>query len=285
MEPFLLGGRVTVTNVPQVEPVRLTPVLKWAGGKKWLVEELAQLYEPHKLKGARFVDPFVGGASIPLGLRPMYCLVSDVNPHLMNLYRWLQHGLVWSADTGIEFKNDRQVFYENRAKFNALCAARDYWTREGALLFYYLNRTCFNGLCRFNAGGMFNVPFGKYKSINYTLSWPEYTYAMQGWLLFSGDFSSLPTEPGDFLYIDPPYDVEFTQFAPRDFTWDDQERLAYWLARHPGPVVASNQATPRILQLYQSLGFSVRQIPAPRTISCNGDRTPAMEILATKGMG
>lgn len=261
----------------------LPPVLKWAGGKRWLVSHVRDIYEPWRQKGARFVDPFVGGMSIPLGLRPRFCLISDVNPHLMNLYRWLQHGLVWGADTGIEFENDRSVYYENRAKFNALCENREYWTREGALLFYYLNRTCFNGLCRFNNRGTFNVPFGKYKTISYTKSWPEYTYAMRDWQLYSGDFSSLPIEAGDFIYVDPPYDVEFTQFAPRDFTWADQERMAHWLARHPGPVVASNQATPRIKKLYEDLGFSIAEFPAPRTISCTGDRTPAMEILATKG--
>ncbi len=260
----------------------LAPVLKWAGGKRWLVGQIEELYAPHR--GARLVDPFVGGMAIPLGLRPDRCLISDVNPHLMNFYRWLQHGLEWSENFGIEFENDRIVYYENRAKFNALCEAREYWTIEGALLFYYLNRTGFNGLCRFNAKGTFNVPFGKYKSIAYRKNFPEFPYAMRDWLLFSGDFSSLPIEPGDFIYADPPYDVEFTAFAPRDFTWADQERLAHWLARHSGPVVASNQATPRILELYQGLGFSLRQIPAPRLISCSGDRTPATEILATKGL-
>ncbi len=267
-----------------IERPAVSPVLKWAGGKRWLVDQIADLYAPHRERGSRLVDPFVGGASIPFGLRPKNCLISDVNPHLMNFYRWLQHGLVWDADTGIAFENDRSVYYENRNKFNALCANRDYWTREGALLFYYLNRTCFNGLCRFNASGFFNTPFGTYKSITYTRSWPEYVYAMKDWQLFSGDFSSLPLEPTDFIYIDPPYDVEFTQFAPRDFTWEDQERLAQWLARHPGPVAASNQATSRILALYQGLGFFIKYVQAPRTISCNGDRTPATEILAVKGI-
>jgi len=254
--------------------------LKWAGGKRWLMGHLREVYPP----GLRVVDPFSGGMSVSFGLKPEQALVSDVNPHLMNFWRWMQAGLTWDEDLGIEYRNDSVVYYENREKFNALCDAREYWTREGALLFYYLNRSCFNGLCRFNSSGTFNVPFGRYKYIDYKKSFLEYVPMMRGWELYCGDFESLPLRQGDFLYADPPYDVEFTQFAPRDFVWHDQVRLANWLARHQGPVATSNQATPRIVELYQNLGFDIVKLNAPRLISCNGDRTPAVEILALKGM-
>lgn len=257
----------------------LPPLLKWAGGKRWLLAHLRSIYN-----GARLVDPFAGGLALPLGLRPEQCLLSDVNPHLMNFYRWVQSGLEWEEGLGIAFTNDRAVYYDNRAKFNALIHNRAFWTKEGALLFYYLNRTCFNGLCRFNRNGYFNVPFGRYNSITYERSFLAYKAALAGWLLYHGDFASLPILPGDFIYADPPYDVEFTQFAPRDFVWADQERLALWLAGHNGPVVASNQATPRILALYHAHGFKIVQVEAPRAISCTGDRTPAVEILAIRGI-
>lgn len=264
-----------MTDVPRADPV-----LKWCGGKRWLIPRLKATFDSYS--ASRLVDPFVGGMSIPLGLHPKTCLISDMNPHLMNLYRWMQHGLEWDDNCGIEFRNDRDIYYENRSKFNALCEAREYWTREGALLFYYLNRTGFNGLCRFNNAGTFNVPFGRYKYIEYRRDFHLYKEVMAGWQLFHGDFSSLPIEKNDFIYADPPYDVEFTKFSSRDFTWADQERLANWLAKHTGPVVASNQATPRIIDLYSNLGFTVFTLQAPRTISCTGDRTPATEILAVK---
>lgn len=257
------------------------PLLKWAGGKRWLVPRLQNYYVN---KNYRLVDPFVGAMSVPLGLRPDKCLVSDVNPHLMNLYRWLQHGLVWEEDDGIEWDYSSVTFYENRSKFNSLCSARQYWTKEGALLFYYLNRTCFNGLCRFNKDGEFNVPFGRHKHLELKKDFRIYQMALKDWQLYSGDFESLPLEPGDFVYADPPYDVEFTQFAPRDFVWGDQERLAKWLAAHQGPVIASNSHTPRIVSLYQSLNFKVYSVEAPRSISCTGDRTPELEILALKNL-
>lgn len=258
----------------------LGPVLKWAGGKRWLVYQLVQYYDRKR----RLVDPFVGALTIPLGLRPDRCLFSDVNPHLMNLYRWMQAGLEWDDQCGVEFTYSREVFYENRSKFNALCSQREYWTREGALLFYYLNRTCFNGLCRFNRSGYFNVPFGKYKAVEFRRDFLPYKEGMKDWELYCGDFAALPIQPDDFIYADPPYDVEFTQFAPRDFVWDDQLRLATWLAAHPGPVIASNSYTDRTVALYRGLGFDVFFGEAPRAISCTGDRTPALEILAMRNI-
>jgi DNA adenine methylase len=262
----------------------IDPLLKWAGGKRWLAPKIKEAFESYlkATPGARLVDPFAGGLSIPLGVKPARCLASDMNPHLMNLYRYLQAGLEWDENTGVEFENDHTVYYENRGKFNALCASREYWTREGALLFYYLNRTCFNGVCRFNSDGYFNVPFGKYKSLSYRTNFYDYKPALVDWQLYYGDFATLPLEETDFLYLDPPYDVEFTKFVPRDFTWDDQERMAAWAANHPGPVIISNAMTYRVCELYGKHGFSIFRLEGPRFVAANGDRTPADEILAFK---
>jgi DNA adenine methylase len=84
------------------------------------------------------------------------------------------------------------------------------------------------------------------------------------------------------VYADPPYDVEFTTYSAGGFSWDDQKRTARFLAAHPGPVVISNQATPRIIELYEELGFELNYLDAPRRISCTGDRTAAREVLAIK---
>jgi DNA adenine methylase len=151
-------------------------------------------------------------------------------------------------------------------------------------LFYYLNRTGFNGLCRFNRSGEFNVPFGRYARIGYTRDFSAYRKVFAGWTFTSMDVELVPLEPGDFVYADPPYDVEFTQYAKDGFTWGDQERTAEWLAKHRGPVVLVNQATPRIEELYRQLGYRVRFLDAPRRISCTGDRTPAREIMGTRNL-
>jgi DNA adenine methylase len=139
-------------------------------------------------------------------------------------------------------------------------------------------------LCRYNKRGKYNVPFGRYGTIHYVDNWNEYVPVLSGWQFACGDFEQVQVHPADFVYADPPYDVEFTSYSARGFDWDDQVRLAEWLAQHRGPVVASNQATERIQRLYARLGFEITLLAAPRRISSNGDRTPAQEILAIKGM-
>lgn len=257
-------------------PPTLSPPLKWAGGKRWLVSHLLPRWRPYQ--HLRFVEPFAGGMAITLGLNPRRAWLNDVNVHLMNFYRWLQKGLTIEID----LVNDEKVFYDYRARFNDLIHTGGETSKEAASLFYYLNRTCFNGLCRFNSKGNFNVPKGSYKTINYTYDFTSYVSILKNWTLTSGDFEAMTPGPTDFIYADPPYDVPFTAYSAGGFDWNDQVRLAQWLARHTGPVIASNQATPRIMELYQALGFRTEVVDAPRMISSNGDRTPAKEMLATK---
>jgi DNA adenine methylase len=253
------------------------PPLKWAGGKRWLVPHVAPLWQ--RFRGRRLVEPFCGGLAVALGLRPARAWLSDINPHVVNFYRWLKRGL----EVEVAMRNDAALFYRHRERFNRLVIGGNEESAEAAALFYYLNRTGYNGLCRFNRKGEFNVPFGRYHRINYTTDFSAYRAAFEGWDFAAGDFAALELEPRDFIYADPPYDVEFTQYSREGFGWDEQVRLAEFLARHRGPVVLSNQATPRIVRLYRKLGFSIRRLRAPRMISCTGNRTPATEVLATRG--
>ena len=256
----------------------LIPPLKWAGGKRWLLPHLAPLWRPHASR--RYVEPFCGGLAAPLGLRPKRALLNDVNPHLINFYTQLQRGL----NVTIPMKNEEASFYAHRSRFNELIRNGERSSAEAAQLFYYLNRTCFNGLCRFNQSGEFNVPFGRHNSIPYTTDFNRFPAVLQNWTFSSNDIESLSVDKEDFIYADPPYDVEFTTYSAGGFKWEDQVRTAEWLAAHPGPVVLSNQATPRVIRLYKKLSFNVRYLDGPRRISCNGDRSAAREVLATRGL-
>jgi DNA adenine methylase len=256
----------------------LKPPLKWAGGKRWQVPHLRPLWEAHQHR--RLVEPFCGGLAVTLGLQPDRALLNDVNPHLINFYQWLKKGL----SVGVRVENDAAAFYANRERFNALLRAGEGDSQEAAALFYYLNRTGYNGLCRFNGRGEFNVPFGRYKTITYAKAFPEFHTAFLRWEFTSVDLESVELRRDDFVYADPPYDVEFTAYAKGGFSWADQKRTARLLADHPGPVVLVNQATDRIERLYRSLGYGVQFLDAPRRISCNGDRSPAREIMATRNV-
>jgi len=184
----------------------------------------------------------------------------------------------------IEARYDQKLFYAHRARFNQLIKDSGARTGEAAQLFYYLNRTCFNGLCRFNQSGEFNVPFGQYKTVNYATDFHLYRKLFRGWSFTSKDLAKLSIEPDDFIYADPPYDVEFTTYSAGGFSWDDQVRTAELLAKHRGPVLLSNQATKRIVSLYRSLKFDLKFLDGPRRISCDGNRQTAREVLAMKNI-
>ena len=256
----------------------LKPPLKWAGGKRWLVPHLEKLWQPHSTR--RFVEPFCGGLAVPLGLQPSAAHLNDVNPHLINFYRTVQQGLLVT----IPMKNDEKLYYRHRHRFNQMIASGETNGTEAAQLFYYLNRTCFNGLCRFNRNGEFNVPFGRHSAITYIRNFAQISVLLRNWAFTCGDLSKVRIANGDFIYADPPYDVEFTTYSAGGFAWEDQVRTAEWLARHNGPVVLSNQATRRIVRLYRSLGFELRFLDGPRRISCTGDRTAAREVLAVRNL-
>ncbi len=256
----------------------LKPALKWAGGKTHLVPRLRELYASHRHR--RLVEPFAGGLAVSLGLLPQCALLNDSNPHTINFYKQLSQGFTLE----IEMENDSECFYKARERFNQLIQDEGSCGKEQASLFYYLNRTCFNGLCRFNSKGKFNVPFGKHKTIYYRRDFREYAPLLTSWEFQCKDFQTLELRSDDFLYLDPPFDTPFTRYAKDDFKWGDQVRLAHWAAEHPGPVVASNQATERVSTLYTDLGYALNIIEAPRRISCTGDRSHALEIVATRNL-
>src|SRR5262249_45999614 len=151
------------------------PPLKWPGGKRWLVPHLLPLWRRHQHR--RLVEPFCGGLAVSLGLLPRQALLNDLNPHLINFYRWLQRGL----QPSVSIPNNRSLFDSHRRHFNRLIVQGRAETAEAATLFYFLNRTGFNGLCRFNRDGEFNVPFGRYERIAYVRDFAPYRRTFASW--------------------------------------------------------------------------------------------------------
>lgn len=265
------------SNSPQSQP--LNPPLKWAGGKRWLVPHIEPLWRRHQHR--RYVEPFCGGLAVVLALQPERGLLNDLNPHLINFYKQIRHGL------SLEIKPhyNRKLFYAYRERFNQLIKTDETGTKQAAELFYYLNRTCFNGLCRFNLSGEFNVPFGRYRSVNYATDFHSYRKLFRRWSFMNRDLAKLPIEDDDFIYADPPYDVEFTTYSAGGFSWEDQVRTAELMGKHRGPVLLSNQATARIVSLYRRLGFRLKFLDAPRRINSNGNRDSAREVMASRNLG
>jgi DNA adenine methylase len=252
----------------------MEPILKWAGGKRWQLPVLREIIG--QVAGVdRIVEPFAGGAALSFGLERVETHLNDVNPYLINLYRHVAAG-GFTIRTGL----DRVNYNARRAEFNE---RREELSGERlAELFYYLIRCGFNGLCRFNKAGGFNVPVGRGAGTIHPHDFDAYAQVMQYWTYSVGDFENVrPRKTTDFIYADPPYDEGFTAYTGETFSWASQQRLARWLALHDGPSVATNLATERVLALYQDYGFQTYLLPAPRRISRDGaSRDPVMEMIA-----
>ncbi len=256
-------------------------LLKWAGGKRWIVPILSPLVS--RFNDVPLIELFAGGAALSFALERKEAILNDKNPHLINFYLQIQRGMdIFSI--GVEFKNDKETFYKNRTRFNELIKHGMENTPEAAALFYYLNKTAYNGLMRFNSKGFFNTPFGKYKTINYTFDILFYKRLIEKWEFMCKNFSEVNIPSNALVYADPPYDVEFTSYNAGGFSWEDQVRLAEFLSSLSNPIILSNQATDRIIELYKSYNFTITLKDAPRLISCNGNREKVQEVIAYKNI-
>ena len=238
-----------------------------------------------------WVEPFCGALGAALGVAPKYAILNDINPYLINLYRQVKRGL--DIDPNLKNYTSETSYYKLRNRFNDLrddlSSPYQEILQEQAELFYYLNRVGWRGLCRTNDSGGFNVPYGHYKKpilnhdfTHYQKAFGMWQFSTFGYQKFIDSFLE-ELQPYIFVYTDPPYDDGFTGYSG-SFTWDDQVNLASTLAALNSPVVASNKATNRIIDLYQGLGFEIEFIDVRRRISCNGDRSDVREILASRNL-
>ncbi|WP_088331363.1 Dam family site-specific DNA-(adenine-N6)-methyltransferase [Lacimicrobium sp. SS2-24] len=260
--------------------------LKWAGGKYSLVSEIRALLPD----GKRLIEPFVGAGSVFLNTEYQDYLLNDINPDLINLYKILQQKPEsYIADARALFtpaNNDAQRYYKFREEFNL---STDTYHRS--VLFLYLNRFGYNGLCRYNLSGKFNVPFGRYKK-------PYFPEAELYHFAQKADRATFVCKPfaevfslaqqGDIIYCDPPYapistTANFTGYAGNGFGMAEQNRLAD-CARNTAfsqgiPVLISNHDTQQTRQIYA--GASLKELKVGRYISQKGHtRAKVDELLA-----
>ncbi len=260
--------------------------LKWAGGKYGLVEDIQRHLPPAR----KLVEPFVGAGSVFLNTDYDQYLLADINPDLINLYNLLKERpeeYISEAKRWFVAENNRKEAYlDVRSEFNR---TDDVMYRS--LAFLYMNRFGFNGLCRYNKKGGFNVPFGSYKK----------PYFPEAELEFFADKAKKATfvcesypetfrraRKGSVVYCDPPYaplsnTANFTSYAGNGFTLDDQAALADIAEKTASdrgiPVLISNHDTTLTRRLYHGADLSV--VKVKRTISRNGSgRNKVDELLA-----
>jgi len=273
---------------------KIKPIIKWAGGKRQLIPQMiTNLPE----KWNTYFEPFAGGLAMIVALRNMgrisKAVIGDTNPELISLYievRDNPEGLI-EAMKSIQYINERESYLSARKRFNAIRGTEENRTDRSAL-FIYLNRHCFNGLWRVNSMGEFNVPFGRYSNP----SLPDAAQIMglskilQGVDIRYCDFETTlsDVQPGDFVYLDPPYEPvtrtsNFTSYTKNGFTPLDQMRLRDVCRKLDSLGVmfmVSNSLSPSIMELYSE--FIIKEVGANRSINRDGrGRTGMTELLIT----
>lgn len=247
------------SKVAEIETIQAAPFLKWAGGKRWLVN-YSELF-PKKYD--RYIEPFLGSGAVFFHLKPSKALLSDLNRELIATYRSVKKN---SAE--IEKKLSLHQRKHTTAYYYKIRSSLFDDPIDKAAQFIYLNRTCWNGLYRVNVEGTFNVPIGtKSKVILDTDNWPLVSEALQKATLYARDFEKTvdAAEKGDFLFIDPPYTVKdcndgFVKYNNQSFSWADQVRLkdaAVSAHKRGAKIMLTNIDHPSIKKLYSGVGKAV----------------------------
>jgi len=264
----------------------MKPFLKWAGNKFRVLNQIL----PHLPAGGRLIEPFVGSGALFLNSDYATYQLADSNADLIALYQILQQ----EGDEFIAYcrtfftpeNNDAERYYAFRTQFNAIAPSR-----KKAALFLYMNKHGYNGLCRYNKKGGFNVPFGRYKRPYFPPKEMVYFHTKAQTAVFSPSSFAQTMQTAvsnDIIYCDPPYvplsaTANFTSYGAAPFGMAEQQQLAT-LARATAdrgiPVLISNHDTPITRQLYADAD-AIHSFKVARTISCDaGKRTAVNELLA-----
>jgi len=221
-------------------PVQLAhigvPPIKCQGIKTKLVPFIFKSISWEPTPQSRWIEPFVGSGVVAFNLSPPRALLSDLNRHIIDLYRAIQSGALDAASLRDFLENEGEKLAKRGA--DHYYEIRDRFNEEGSPFdFIFLNRACFNGVMRFNRYGKFNVPFGHKpqrfarayitKIVN-QVAWAAKQMRGKDWEFRSTPWEEVFSEagPNDFVYLDPPYIGRHTNYIN---DWPDSE--AVYLAK------------------------------------------------------
>lgn len=261
------------------------PFLKWAGSKQRVIKHIHEVLP----KANRLIEPFAGSGAVFINTDYPSYLIAEINHDLINLYQILQREgkqfIDYCRQYFVDENNRESHYYLLREEFN-----NSEYTRRRAALFLYLNKHGYNGLCRYNSNGIYNVPFGRYKKIRFPEQKIKYFYEKtKNTEFLSADFVTTMQQAqiGDVVYCDPPYvplsaTANFTHYSQTDFDLTMQIQLtqqAELLVNKGIPVIISNHDTEFTRDQYKNA--EIISFPVQRFISRDGaNRKPVQEILA-----
>lgn len=223
----------------------LKPIIKWSGGKS---DELKQILPHIPDTYSVYLEPFIGGGAIYFQLTPQNAVINDVHKELVDFYQSIKNG---DSNAIYEFMkehpNDEETYYKVRGYDGSAVL-------DNAKRFYYLRKTCYRGMLRYNKKGEFNIPFGRYKNYNYEdIKNPKYEALLQRTEVLNTSFETIFEDYNDennFMFLDPPYDSEFTDYGYCTFGKKEHEKLAECFKETKIKCLMIIGKTPFISELY-----------------------------------
>lgn len=295
------------------------PFLKWVGGKRQLLEQFKEFY-PIELKAKKiknYYEPFVGGGAVFFDVAQNYevenAYLYDINDELILSYKVIQKEIYKLIEflnkydklyKKLSEKKQKEYYYEMRDSFNLNRFNIDYdkysenWIPRAAQIIF-LNKTCFNGLFRFNSKGAFNSPQGRYKNpkILDEQNLLNVSKLLEIATIKKADFREVTNDikENSFVYFDPPYrpiskTSSFTSYTKLGFEDDQQIQLAslfYDLDKQGSKLMLSNsdpKNTDPEDDFFDSIysNFNINRVNAKRSINSKADKRKSIkEIVVT----
>lgn len=204
----------------------MKPLIKYPGGKRKETPQIIKYFPKYE---GRYIEPFLGGGALYFYLEPMNAIVNDINYNLMNFYNAVKSNYyqlkeeiqvierIYRENQLDENGNDlnEKLYYKLRGMYNGIIKAE----YSQSALYYFINKTAFGGMIRYNKKGEFNVPFGRYKSINSDLLTEQHHHLLANTQIYNKDYRDILnlTHNGDFVFFDPPYDCTFSDYGNNEY--------------------------------------------------------------------
>jgi DNA adenine methylase (dam) len=214
----------------------MKPLVKYRGGKSNEIPNIGKHIPRYK---GRYIEPFFGGGALYFYLEPKRAIINDINAKLMAFYRGVKNDFPnlrkeleeiekvyevnrrkfdslkrLTPNERVEDKNE-ELYYQLRDMFNDLSEKK----YSDALLYFFINKTAYSGMIRYNSKGEFNVPFGRYERLNTSLVTKKHSDLLINAEIHNTDYKNIfdMAEPDDFMFLDPPYDCIFSDYGNEEY--------------------------------------------------------------------
>ncbi len=268
-----------------------SPIVKWVGGKRQLLDRLMPLLPATYTS---YCEPFVGGGAVLFALQPTNAVINDINSELIGVYRAIRDDIDALIKRLAKFENTKECFYTVRSWDRDASIYNQLSDIDKAARVIFLNKTCYNGLYRVNSAGEFNTPFGRYKNPNIVnesmlRAVHDYFNAANVTILNGSYYEAVQDLPEDsFVYLDPPYDpisvtASFTGYNAGGFSREDQVVLRDCCRQLDAAGIKfmlSNSATEFIQDIYQE--FNITIVPAKRAINSVGAKRGCVDEVVVR---